>query len=193
MLMRYLGCLIVCCGLLTPGSVAEETAKPVAEANDSKKQPDQEERFKAFEEMLKSSSMIGTFMMDGDEKKRRIEERYDIAKVVKQPNGDYWNFYSRIRYGDWDVTLPIPVEVKWAGTTPVITVDNLTIPAMGTFDARILIADGKYAGTWRHGKVGGLMFGRLEKQKPDAKEEPVKEQPTNKEASDAGTDPAGTE
>jgi len=30
---------------------------------------------------------------------------------------------------------------------------------MGTFNARILLADGQYAGTWAHGqKAGGLMY-----------------------------------
>ena len=124
-----------------------------------------EELFRGFEELLKKSVMVGTFMIDGDDNNKRINERYEISKVVKQPQGDYWMFFSRIKYGSHDVTLPIPVEVKWAGTTPVITVDNLTIPGMGTFDSRVVIADGKYAGTWRHGKVGGLMFGHLEKQK----------------------------
>lgn len=148
----------------TSAADTSETAKdPVAELD--KKKIDKAKLFADFESMLKESSMIGTFTIDGDHDNRRIEERYDISKVVKQPNGDYWNFHSRIRYGKWDVTLPIPVEVKWAGTTPVITVDNLTIPGLGSaFDSRIVIADGKYAGTWRHGKVGGLMFGQIKKQ-----------------------------
>lgn len=124
-----------------------------------------------FESMLTKSVMVGTFMIDGDDSGRRMNERYEISKVVKSSKGDYWSFFARIKYGDHDVTVPIPVEVKWAGTTPVITVDNLTIPGMGTFDSRVLISDGKYAGTWRHGKVGGLMFGHIEKQATPAVDE----------------------
>ena len=123
-----------------------------------------EDAFTAFGEMMKHSVMIGTFTIDGQRQTDPRPERYEISKVVKLSKGDYWSFFARIQYGDHDVTLPIPVEVKWAGSTPVITVNNLTIPAMGTFDARVLIADHKYAGTWRHGKVGGLMYGRIEKQ-----------------------------
>lgn len=156
----------VASSVATESSTADKTeaAKAASEVEDGE-EIDQAQLFADFEAMLKESAMIGTFTIDGDKEKRRIEERYDISKVVKQPNGDYWNFHSRIRYGKWDVTLPIPVEVKWAGTTPVITVDNLTIPGLGSaFDSRIVIADGKYAGTWRHGKVGGLMFGQIKKQ-----------------------------
>ncbi len=117
-----------------------------------------------FGSLMKKSVLVGTFTIDGDNRGKEMPERYEISKIVKQANGDYWNFFARIKYGDHDVTLPIPVEVKWAATTPVITVDNLTIPGMGTFDARVLISDNKYAGTWRHGKVGGLMYGKIEKQ-----------------------------
>ena len=44
-------------------------------------------------------------------------------------------------------------------STPVITLTELTIPALGTFSARVVIDNGKYAGTWTHGDVGGHMFG----------------------------------
>lgn len=197
--MRFvflLACLIPCtlvCAQDTEESSASSVAEEVAATGaadtlktaqvpteELDKKIDRAKLFADFESMLKKSSMIGTFTIDGDNNNRRIDERYDITKVVKQPNGDYWNFHSRIRYGKWDVTLPIPVEVKWAGTTPVITVDNLTIPGLGSaFDSRIVIADGKYAGTWRHGKVGGLMFGQIKKQ-ADLKEESEE----NEESSD---------
>ena len=142
---------------------------------------EQAERFRAFSDLLKQSALVGNFMVDVDKTQSKRPERYEISKVVKQERGDYWNFFARIKYGDHDITLPIPVEVKWAGSTPVITVDNSTIPGMGTFDARVVIADNKYAGTWRHGKVGGLMFGHIEKQKPkpDDVEKEKEEKPTS--------------
>ena len=126
---------------------------------------DKDPQFDAFEKLFQKSVMLGNFMVDGDASRDRKVERYEISKVSKLPKGDYWMFFSRIQYGDHDVTVPVPVEVKWAGNTPVITVDNVTIPGLGTFDARVVISDNKYAGTWRHGKVGGLMFGHIQKQK----------------------------
>ena len=76
--------------------------------------------------------------------------------------GELWLITSRIRYGDVDATVPVPVVVKWAGSTPVITLDEITLPGMGTFSARVLFHSNRYAGTWQHDQVGGLMFGRVE-------------------------------
>jgi hypothetical protein len=53
------------------------------------------------------------------------------------------------------------VEVKWAGKTPVITLDNVTIPGLGTFSSRVVIDGPLYAGTWQHDAVGGHMFGKI--------------------------------
>ena len=51
--------------------------------------------------------------------------------------------------------------MKWAGKTPVITLDNVTIPGLGTFSSRVVIDGALYAGTWQHDAVGGHMFGRI--------------------------------
>lgn len=143
---------------------ATQEAEPVIVEQVADEPIEQEKRFVDFGNLLKNSALVGTFTVDGDNQSKARPERYEISKVVKQPVGDYWNFFARIKYAQHDVTLPIPVEVKWAGSTPVITVDNLTIPGMGTFDARVVISDNKYAGTWRHGNVGGLMYGHIKKQ-----------------------------
>jgi hypothetical protein len=59
----------------------------------------------------------------------------------------------------------MPLEIKWAGDTPIITLTNMAIPGLGTFTARVLIYDNRYAGTWQHGPVGGNLFGKIEKAK----------------------------
>ena len=125
---------------------------------------------------MKNTVMVGSFTIDGDKESKQREERYEIKRVVKADRGDYWNIFARMKFGSVDATLPFPVEVKWAGSTPVITVDELKLIGMGdAFDARVLIADGKYAGTWSHGKVGGLMYGRIEKAEKPKTEKPKAE------------------
>ncbi len=94
------------------------------------------------------------------------EERYEIRRVKKLDKEDFWIIQARIQYGERDITLPVPVRVQWAGQTPVITLDKVTIPGMGTFDARVVIHDGKYAGTWRHDQISGHLFGTVEKKQP---------------------------
>lgn len=104
------------------------------------------------------------------------EERYEISEVRKVAPGKADNFVwlitSRIKYGDKDVKIPVPVEVRWAGDTPMIQLTNTTIPLMGTFTARVMIYKDRYAGTWQHDAVGGHMWGKIEKA-PESTE-PVK-------------------
>ncbi|MEZ6040905.1 MAG: hypothetical protein R3C20_10385 [Planctomycetaceae bacterium] len=124
-------------------------------------------REKAFSEQMAKSVMIGAFTVDGKEDDKPLkEERYEIESVVK--TGDnYWTFTARVKYGNTDVKLPITVPMEWAGDTPMVLLTDATLPGLGSaFSARVLFHDGRYAGTWQHGKVGGHMFGRIEKQKP---------------------------
>ncbi|MCP4193616.1 MAG: hypothetical protein GY768_23640 [Planctomycetaceae bacterium] len=112
---------------------------------------------------MSNSTLVGNFTIDGQSGEMK-EERYELKGVSKLPLGDYWMFRARIRYGDHDVTVPLSLQVKWAATTPVITLDKVTVPGLGTFNARVLIDGDRYAGTWDHGEVGGLLFGRIEHQ-----------------------------
>ncbi len=117
------------------------------------------DRFKKFEQTMNGAVLAGQFTILGKDRESMPPEEYTIKRVSKLADGDYWLFQARIKYGDKDVTVPLPLEVKWAGDTPVITLTELTIPALGTFSARVVIDNGKYAGTWTHGDVGGHMFG----------------------------------
>jgi hypothetical protein len=125
-------------------------------------EPDAEtaKKYEEFSKQLTGSTMHGFFSTDGKGSDLK-EDRYDLKSVTKLPTGDLWMFNVRIRYGDHDVPVPLPLTVSWAGKTPVIVVDQLTIPGLGTFDARVVIADGRYAGTWQHGDVGGHLFGKI--------------------------------
>lgn len=125
------------------------------------------ERQEWFRKHLSGSRLVGFFTTDGQQPPELNEERYEILSVQKMAAEDLWLFTTRIRYGEKDVTIPVPLPVKWAGKTPMITLDQVTIPALGTFDARVIITETKYAGTWRHGDVGGHLFGRIERHEPE--------------------------
>ena len=137
---------------------------------------------KKFEETLTNAVLVGTFTMKGEQNKGKLhEERYVISSVKKQQD-EFWLFNARIQYGKHDVTLPLLFEVKWAGDTPVITLDKMKIPGFGTFTARVLIYDNQYVGTWDGGDHGGQMFGRIERLKPGETDKPK-----------AATEPASVE
>jgi hypothetical protein len=114
-------------------------------------------------------TLSGHFTLDGADETRLEREEYAITGAVKLGNGDYWALTSRIRYGDVDLTVPVPVQVKWAGDTPVITVDSVKIPGLGTFSARVLLDGARYAGTWSHDEKGGHLFGVIERAAADSK------------------------
>ena len=114
-----------------------------------------------FTKLLTGAKFVGHFTIDGKSLADLRKETYEIEKVEKLPEGDMWVITARIEYGDKDLKVPVPLEVKWAGTTPVLTLDHLTIPGLGTFAARVLLHQDKYVGTWRHDEVGGHLFGAI--------------------------------
>ena len=115
-----------------------------------------------FTDRMHGIALVGRFTIDGREDRPASPDRYDISSVEKI-GGNAWRFNARLRYGSVDTTLPIVVTMLWVGDTPMITITDLTVPAMGTFTARVFFYGDRYAGTWQHGKVGGHMFGRIEK------------------------------
>lgn len=125
-------------------------------------QPDRKALFEKFEKTLSGAVMIGRFTILGKEGPLRREE-YTIKSVRKLPQGDVWLFQARVKYGDKDITLPLPLDVMWAGDTPVITLTDLTIPGLGTCGARVVIHNDSYAGTWTHGNARGHMFGVIKR------------------------------
>jgi len=141
-------------------------------ANGEKESDDRIEKLSAY---LSGTRWSGQFTITGEDAKPPAPEYYEILEATKGESGDYWNLVARIKYGDKDTTLPLPpIEIKWAGETPVITVDRVTIPGFGTFDARVLIRKGQYAGTWSHDRVGGHLFGKIEKMESENKPTPAK-------------------
>ncbi|MCS1407580.1 MAG: hypothetical protein M2R45_00739 [Verrucomicrobia subdivision 3 bacterium] len=120
-------------------------------------------KFAAFEKQLTNATLVGQFTTKGQVNGTGKKEEYAISSVKKMPTGDFWLFKARIKYGGTDITLPMSLEVKWAGDTPIITLTETTIPGLGTFSARVVIYDGQYAGIWKHDEYGGQMFGEIRK------------------------------
>ncbi len=129
-------------------------------------EPSKEELEKQFSERMSGTVLIGSFTIDGKEDQTPKAERYEIDSV-KKFRDDYWIFTARIKYGNHDVKVPITVKVVWAGDTPMVSLTDLTIPGLGTFTSRVLFYEDRYAGTWQHGKVGGHLFGRIQKADAD--------------------------
>jgi hypothetical protein len=124
-------------------------------------------RERQFKEMLEETVLKGSWQMTGPEGlagraplEAAREDRYTIGKVSKASD-DYWILQARVQYADKDVTIPVTVRVVWAGDTPVITLDKVALPGLGTYSARVLIHRGFYAGTWFGTNYGGVMSGQV--------------------------------
>jgi len=124
-----------------------------------------------FAKYLSDTVLTGVFTVDGKPLDKLNEERYEIKSARKVDGYDsLWEIVTRIKYGDKDISLPVEINVEWVGKTPVMVMDSVSLPGLGTFSARVVFHDKKYAGTWKHDDVGGHLFGRVEK----ATEKPAK-------------------
>ena len=160
---------LVCVGALTfwTGSlVRQSTAEARAQDASATNKPAKKEEappIADFEKYLSGAVLTGVFTIDGRPLNKLEEEKYEI-KSAKKLDGDdnLWEISTRIKYGDKDLVVPVPIQVEWVGRTPVMVLDSITIPGLGTFSARVLFHDRKYSGTWKHDNVGGHLFGRVE-------------------------------
>ena len=127
-----------------------------------------------FKTTLTNAVMDGRFCMLADGKLGPDkEEKYTIVGVEKTAEGQ-WTISAKIQYGGVNFTAPVPVQVKWAGDTPVIIVDNIGFPGTAKYSARVMIYGDTYAGTWSGGDHGGLMHGVITRAKTEEKAEEKK-------------------
>jgi hypothetical protein len=124
------------------------------------------QRTAELEQILSHATLIGHFTVTGDEQAtgeaaKLTPERYELGEA-KHLGSNQWMIQSRIRYGEHDVTVPLTLPIRWAGDTPMICVDDLPIPGIGTFTARVMMYRNHYAGFWTGKDHGGHLFGIIE-------------------------------
>jgi hypothetical protein len=124
----------------------------------------QEELAKQFQQMMTGATLVGHSTLTNREG-ISDEERYSIDRVSKIGR-ETWLFQTRLKLGSREVPLPIPVVIKWAGDTPVITLTDMSIPGFGTYTARVVLYRDQYAGTWSGKNYGGQLFGKIVHERP---------------------------
>jgi hypothetical protein len=144
------------------GTESKETPTPTGA---EKPKPSAEELEARFKATLTKATFSGRWCSIKDGKlSPEKEDKYTILGVSKV-GADVWLINARIQYGQKDLVAPIPVQVKWAGDTPVIVVDNVGIPGGNSYSARVLIYNQTYAGTWSGGDHAGLLSGTITNEK----------------------------
>jgi hypothetical protein len=194
------------CAAATLGAVAmaipQEPAPPsTAPAASAPAIPSQEVLEKRFADMLDNAVLRGTFAMTGAEGLKgkaplstpRIE-RYAIDSAVKR-EGDRWTITARVQFMEKDVRLPVPVRVVWACDTPVIALDKINLPMLGTYSARVVLHEGFYAGTWSGPNYGGVLSGQIIKAEDEERiieMEEAREEKENATTKPVDSDPASS-
>jgi hypothetical protein len=139
-------------------SESKETRKPTTPTQ--KPLPsDPEERFKV---LFTKATLSGRWarIKDGALGEERAGDKYTILSVVKR-DADNWTVNAKMKYGEKELILPVPVRMKFAGDTAVLMVEDLGIPGGGTYTARLLIFERTYSGTWKDQRGGGMLYGTI--------------------------------
>ena len=122
--------------------------------------PEREVLEAEFARAMTGATLLGHFTLDDAPDQAPQPEAYHLGTVEKM-GGDLWRFEARIEYGGKSTTVPLNLEVQWAGDTPVITLTDLALPMLGTFTSRVVIYGDQYAGIWSGAEHGGHLFGRV--------------------------------
>jgi hypothetical protein len=147
------------------GASADKPKDTSAKPGTEKAKPTLEELEAKFKATLTKATMAGRWCaIKDDALGPEKEDKYTIISVTKL-GGDAWLINTRIHYNQKDIVAPIPVQVKWAGDTPVIIVDKIPVPGGGVYSARVLIYEHTYAGTWSGADHGGLLNGVITNEK----------------------------
>jgi hypothetical protein len=116
---------------------------------------------KKFQAMMENATLVGYYTL-GDRADLKADQ-YRIEHITKLKE-DTWNFEAHFQTGQRDMKMTLPIPVKFAGDTPMISLTNLSVMGMGPFSARIVFYDGAYAGTWSaNADHRGVMFGKIVK------------------------------
>lgn len=143
-----------------PGqSSTTEAVSKTASAAQNPLPTDPEERFKF---LFTKSFLSGRWapLRDGALGEERGGDKYNIVSAVKG-EGDTWIISAKMKYGDREFVMPIPVKMQFTGDVAILTVDNLQIPNGGSYTARLLIYERTYSGTWKGQRGGGMLYGTI--------------------------------
>jgi|SRR5690348_1277971 len=135
---------------LTAVLLAQDTPQPALNAAE-----------KEFQEALNNVTLTGQSTVDG---KPDVHEDHYVIERVSKVKEELWKFDARMNFHGKETKVSMPLPVKWAGDTPVISLTNFAFPGLGSYSARVVIYDGNYAGTWSASPThGGKVFGKIVK------------------------------
>lgn len=127
-----------------------------------------------FVAMLKDATLKGTWapVAQGKLGGERGDDSYRIARAEKKEDGK-WSIVSIFKLGDRELEFPIAADVKFAGDTAVLILNNVRAgPGKANWSARVMFHDDVYAGRWwetSNPEHGGTIAGTITR---DAEKKP---------------------
>lgn len=149
---------VICLSALAQEQTLKDSSKPAIAAQKALPS-DSEERFKV---LFTKATLSGrwTRLKDGVLGEERSGDKYTILSVVKR-EGENWTVNAKMKYGEKELIVPVPVRMKFIGDTSLLMVDGLAIPGGGTYTARLMIFERTYSGTWKDQRGGGMLYGSI--------------------------------
>ena len=131
-------------------------------ANVRGEEPKLEDLHKAFSEMLTDATFKGTWApIAGGELGEEKDDGYKIVRVTKK-KGYYWEFITRMNIRGTEIDFPMPIQVRFAGDTAVLILNDVPVGEGKTYSARVMIHNDVYAGSWWGvGGKGGTISGTI--------------------------------
>jgi hypothetical protein len=119
-----------------------------------------------FVAMLKDAMLKGTWapVTQGKLGGERGDDSYRIARAEKGQDGK-WSIVSIFKVRERDLEFPISANVKFAGDTAVLILDNVRAgPGKANWSARVMFHADVYAGRWweiSNPEHGGTIAGTI--------------------------------
>ncbi len=90
----------------------------------------------------------------------------DVAVEIqglKQLDGVHrWDLQVLKRSGGSGEAVPLEVEVRWEHSTPVLVIENQTLPSVGPFSCRAVVYNHSVIASWKTSEQRGTFSGSLD-------------------------------
>ncbi len=113
----------------------------------------------SLKRLLSGATLSGFLSAEGSPEPRPVT--LDIKRLDKSRGPHDWQLHVAIQAVENTVECDLAVDVQWAGSTPVISLHEASIPGVGTVNAKILINNCLFAGTWVHEGIRGEVWGEV--------------------------------
>lgn len=115
-----------------------------------------------FIDMMENATLTGSWTPVEDGKLgETLTDSYQVVRAVKLAD-EKWQIVAKMKMQGFEMDIPVPVTLQWAGDVAVIIVDGFPAGPGRAYSARVMFHDDRYAGSWwGSNEPGGLLSGAI--------------------------------